>query len=171
MPTHFVIAGAPGEPPRLPTAEDFGGYNKLDDDEFPPNPQTDLTASDWNQLIKTVFGMVRTMHKMVLRVQVDCSTPGSVSALSCSTLNFDLISSDFPLARITNGFSVTGLDALPGVGGPSEVSAFAQTGVPLGIIKTTVAGGQLNVELFTADATTGAAIPFTGIAEVIVKLL
>lgn len=53
----YVIDGGLGENPRRPSLSDVGGAEKVDDVRYPPDPKTQATASDWNQIARLVAGM------------------------------------------------------------------------------------------------------------------
>lgn len=80
--------------PRRPSLDDFEGAEKQNDDDFPPDPEKDPTAEEYNELCQLVVGFGRMIPNAIVCV-AGGATP-SVAGFSA-----------MPIAVITSTFTVT----------------------------------------------------------------
>jgi hypothetical protein len=74
--------GDPGNfvPPRRPSTDDLGGSEKLDDQDFPPDDETDPTADGWNQSVEQIAALSKVAASCKLRVHFTAGTPAVTMA-------------------------------------------------------------------------------------------
>jgi hypothetical protein len=76
-PAYFVFDGDPtnGVVPRVPSVDDLGGANWVDDDTHPPNPEMDMSALDENQNELVLAGLARTAFVLCITVGFNAGAP------------------------------------------------------------------------------------------------
>lgn len=72
------------EPPRRPSAEDCGGDEKLDDEEFPPDEKVHPTSQGWNQKVKQTVALSRMSASGKLEVDFSGGAPFVAAAAGCA---------------------------------------------------------------------------------------
>lgn len=136
-------------PPRRPTEADFGGTAKVDDAEFPPNPEIHPMASEWNEKVRLLAAAWRTIPVATIPVTFIAGVP-TVGTPQCG--NPDLTSATF--TPTDNGLGDTTIswpaDTFPAATIPPVAVNNATSGfwlAPLAI------PGTNQVQVQTADAT------------------
>lgn len=65
--------------PRRPGSDDFNGIAKEDDQEFPPDPQTQPNADEWNTIEYVTLALGRVCPLLVLSLNDSFAYVGSAS--------------------------------------------------------------------------------------------
>lgn len=117
-PTYFVFDGDGGaNAPRKPSSADVGGYAKLDDADYPPDPTTMLAAADWNQIARLIEGMGRLIGCATITVAAGVSAviTGAVGlGTGITTATFTLVrngAGDYSITWPASKFPVTNIKA------------------------------------------------------------
>jgi len=66
-------------PARRPGLDDFNGASKIDDAENPPDPATMPNAAEANTVQRTLIGVAKVVHVLVLTVDFTAGAPVVVS--------------------------------------------------------------------------------------------
>lgn len=100
-PSYFVFDGdGATHDPRRPGSDDVGGYAKEDDQAYPPDPVSMLTALDWLQIAKLAVGMAQVVPAVALSIRFNAGTP---IVDSVAAVGFNVASTDFTLVDNGNG--------------------------------------------------------------------
>lgn len=111
---YLTYDGDPGNAvaPFRPGIDDLGGAELLDDQEYPPDPETQPTADAWNQKVMVAVAHARVVPVMLVAVRFAAGVPTVEAFSSVST---SLLSGD--LTILDNGAGDTSItwaaDALP----------------------------------------------------------
>lgn len=76
-PSYFTFDGDPPNSvaPRRPGIDDVGGAAKLDDQQYPPDPQTMPTAADENQAERLLVGYGKVVPAIIISVKFTAGAP------------------------------------------------------------------------------------------------
>lgn len=91
---------ANGVNPRRPGIGDVGGAAKLDDQQYPPDPETMPTAADENQQERVLVGLARLAALATLYVKYSAGVPSVYAVIAPGTL---LQASDFTVVDTATG--------------------------------------------------------------------
>mgnify|MGYP001381364014 CR=1 FL=1 len=88
-----------GDPPNSiapfrPTKDDFGGDELQDDQEYPPDPQTQPTADAWNQKVAVEAAHARVVPVLIVGIKF---TAGAPVVEWFSTVSETLVSGDLTI--------------------------------------------------------------------------
>lgn len=99
-PDYFVYDGDVGVPRRRPSTDDVGGYLKEDDQEYPPDPVTMMTADDMNQWTRLLAGYAKVLPVAVISVTFAAGVP---SIAYFNSIASDLLAGDITVTDNNDG--------------------------------------------------------------------
>lgn len=98
-------------PGRRPVENDFDGFTKEDDAQFPPNIVTDPTAKAWNQMAILIQRIASMEPAASLSVHTTGSTAAPFAVVQCKSLRSDVTISTFTTATCGTGDVLIGWPA------------------------------------------------------------
>jgi hypothetical protein len=149
-PQYFVFDGDPGNAvsPRRPGIDDVGGGQKLNDQEFLPDPDMP-DADDDNQHQKLLVGLAKTANMAAIYVKFISSVPSIFGIRAVGSL---LQASDFTVTHVATGKVKLACPSSKIVT-PLYGRAFPQvTGNNTAIAYVSGSGEELTVEVRTAGS-------------------
>lgn len=93
-------------PARRPSLNDLGGAAKVDDAEFPPDPQTMATAQNWNQFARLLEGIGKQIPFITITVNFSAGAP-FIASVQC--MRSTITTASFPTPT-DNGNGDTTID-------------------------------------------------------------
>ncbi len=100
--TYRVYDGdvANGIVPARPSVDDMGGDELLDDQEYPPDPETQPTAAAWNQKVATLAAHAKVTPTLLVSVRFVAGVP---SVEDFSSVSSTLAPADIQFTDHANG--------------------------------------------------------------------
>lgn len=129
-PEYFTLDGdvANGVNPYRPSLTSFGGATKIDDQTYPPDPETMLTAAQENQKENALAGLSRIAPLARLYVKFSGGTPSLYAVLAFGS---ELQISDFTVTDSGTGTTSITCSAtkIPGPAFPSGLTLLSSSDV------------------------------------------